>query len=72
MRRQGRPGRPEFKSEIARRIQALLPFACPNLRLLSERELRYLERFLAADQAPDCQVIGGEGQDHPHEARETS
>ena len=57
-------GRPEYKSEIARRVQALLPFACPNLRLLSERELRYLERFLAADRAPNCHVIGGEEQDH--------
>ena len=57
-----RQGRPEFKAEIARRVQALLPFACPNLRLLSERELRCLERFLAADRAPDCQVIGGEEQ----------
>jgi|LSQX01.2.fsa_nt_gb hypothetical protein len=57
-----RRGRPEFKSEIARRVQALLPFACPNLRLLSERELRYFERFLTADRAPDCRVIGGEEQ----------
>ena len=55
-----RRGRPEFKSEIARRVQALLPFTCPNLRMLSERELRYLERFLAADRAPDCHVVGGE------------
>ena len=55
-----RRGRPEFKSEIARRVQALLPFACPNLRLLSERELRYFERYLTSDREPDCQVIGGE------------
>jgi DNA polymerase II large subunit len=53
-------GRPEYKSEIARRVQALLPFACPNLRLLSERELRCFERYLTANREPDCQVIGGE------------
>jgi len=53
-------GRPEYKSEIARRVQALLPFACPNLRLLNERELRHFERYLTANREPDCQVIGGE------------
>lgn len=34
------------KSAIARRIQELLPFSCPNLRLLSIDELRKLERYL--------------------------
>ena len=57
MRRRGRPG---CKSEIARRVQALLPFTCPNLRLLSERELRHFERYLTANREPDCQVVGGE------------
>lgn len=56
--------RDDSKRAIARRIQRLLPFKAPNLRLLSERELRLLERYLVAatDQEPDCGWVGG-GQD---------
>ena len=56
--------RDDSKRAIARRIQRLLPFAAPNLRLLSERELRMLERYLVdvTDQEPDCGWVGG-GQD---------
>ncbi len=56
--------RDDSKSAIARRIQRLLPFRAPNLRLLSERELRMLERHLVdvTDQEPDCSWVGG-GQD---------
>lgn len=51
----------EVKPEIARRIQCLLPFDCPNLRRLTERELRSLELFITAatGQEPACHVIGG-------------
>lgn len=51
--------RHEPKTVIARRIQRLLPFDAPNLRLLSIKELRHLERFIseAMDQEPDCGLI---------------
>ena len=52
----------EPKTVIARRIQRLLPFDAPNLRLLSIKELRHLERFIseAMDQEPDCGLIEAE------------
>lgn len=54
--------RHEPKTVIARRVQRLLPFDAPNLRLLSIKELRHLERFIseAMDQEPDCGLIEAE------------
>lgn len=54
-----RHARHEPKTVIARRVQRLLPFDAPNLRLLSIKELRHLERHLSevTDQEPDCGLI---------------
>ncbi len=51
----------EVKATIAGRIQCLLPFDCPNLHKLTERELRSLELFIStvSRQEPACHVIGG-------------
>ena len=49
------------KREIADRIQRWLPFECPSLMRLTNRELRCLERYLceASGREPDCHMIGG-------------
>ena len=57
--------RDDSKRAFAKRIQRMLPFRAPNLRLLSEKELRKLERYLvwATNQEPHCGWIGGDRGD---------
>ena len=49
------------KQDVADRIQRWLPFDCPNLTRLTNRELRCLERYLCevSGREPECHMIGG-------------
>ena len=57
-KRRGRP--PSIRTILAGRVQEYLPFDCPNLRWLTEKELRHLERHLSeiTDAEPVCSIIG--------------